>query len=299
MASSRMATNATAVPGSSTSVVSANATSTMTVVRLASSSSHVRAPVSCRIRRCPKVTRVNTTSATALPMEAIALRSKETARTIAPAAVTRMPMGARPPTRRPIRGGNWPIVAICSGETCRRVQPRVGRAGGGEERRDRHQPVAGRTEHRLGSDGECGAPRVDHLVDGQRPEHAERDRDVHDRRDAERQVDRPGQLAVRVGEVLGREGDDTEAEEGEEGQRDAGHDVAQRGIPREREQVEVQVRQRRDREHDEDPDDDHDHHGLGTGDDLRARMFSAAITSRISTANGFTQSALSATASLA
>ena len=68
---------------------------------------------------------------------------------------------------------------------------------------------------------------------------------------------------------------------------------------RERQQVEVEVAQGRDREHDQDADHDDDHHRLGLRDGLRAEDVECAITRRTSTANGLTQSALSATASLA
>ena len=114
MLSTRIATRATAVPGSSTRVVTANAASTTTVVAMASTSSDRRAPVSSRTRRWPNVTRANTTSATALPIEAMAVRSNPNARTMATAAVTTRPEGARPATRPPRRGGNWPVDAICS-----------------------------------------------------------------------------------------------------------------------------------------------------------------------------------------
>ena len=50
----------------------------------------------------------------ALPIEAIELRSKPTARTMAMAAVSSSPAGARPPNRRPSTGGNWPFAAISS-----------------------------------------------------------------------------------------------------------------------------------------------------------------------------------------
>ena len=91
--------------------------------------------------------------------------------TIAATAVTTMPTAARPPTRRPITGGNWPRGGHLVAEPGRGVEPRVGRSGGGEERCDAHQPVAGRAEHGFRGDRQSGAAGVDDLVDGERAEH--------------------------------------------------------------------------------------------------------------------------------
>ena len=77
-----------------------------------------------------------------------------------------------------------------------------------------------------------------------------------------------GQLAGRVGEILGRERDDAESQEGEERQGDAGHDVAERRVLGERQQVGVHVGERRHREHGEDADHDDDDDGLGPGHGL-------------------------------
>ena len=56
----------------------------------------------------------NTTNATTLPIEAIALRSKNTASSAADTAVTTRPTGTRSASRAPIVGGNWPVPAISS-----------------------------------------------------------------------------------------------------------------------------------------------------------------------------------------
>ena len=107
------------------------------------------------------------------------------------------------------------------GQAGRRVQPGVRRPGRREQRRHAHQPVAGLAEHRLGGHSDGRRPGRDHLGHRQRPEHADGHGDVDRRRDPDRDRHRPGQLADRVGEVPRGEGDDAEAEEGEERQRDA------------------------------------------------------------------------------
>ena len=72
-------------------------------------------------------------------------------------------------------------------------------------------------------------PYCDGLVDGQRAEDAERDQDVHDRRDPERTIHRPRQVPGGIAQVSGSEGDHAESEIGEERQRDAGDDVREGG----------------------------------------------------------------------
>jgi len=72
----RMTTRAIAVPGSSTSVVKANVTSTITADATASTSSTALAPVSPRTRRWPADTSANTIRAIALPIEAMAVSEK-------------------------------------------------------------------------------------------------------------------------------------------------------------------------------------------------------------------------------
>ena len=49
-------------------------------------------------------------------------------------------------------------------EPAGRVEPGVGRTGRGEERRHRHHPVAGPTQHRFGGDRQRRPAGVDHLV---------------------------------------------------------------------------------------------------------------------------------------
>ncbi len=156
---SRMTTRATVVAGSSSRVVATNETSTTTVVRSATTSSHSRAPVSRRIRTCPSVTRVKTTSATALPIEAMAVRSKKTTSTRAVTSVTHdahrgsatQPLAHE---RRELPRRDHPVP-----EPGRREESRVRRAGRGEQRGDRHHPVAGRAEDRLGRHRQRGPAR--------------------------------------------------------------------------------------------------------------------------------------------
>ena len=85
--------------GSSTRVVTAKATRTTTVLAMARPRTEPLAPVSRRTRRWPTETKVNTSRAMALPIEAMALRSNPAARTIEIAAVRRMP--GRSPTPEP------------------------------------------------------------------------------------------------------------------------------------------------------------------------------------------------------
>src|ERR671911_884173 len=93
MQASVMTTSVTAVAGSSTSVVNTNAISTATVLTIATASTARFAPVSWRTLTCPTVIIENTTNATTLPIEAIALRSKNTASSAADTAVTTRPTG--------------------------------------------------------------------------------------------------------------------------------------------------------------------------------------------------------------
>ena len=171
----------------------------------------------------------------ALPSDAIAVRSKPT-RGDGDAAVTSSPAGARSPNGGRA-AGELALRRHLLAEARRRVEAGVGRAGGGEQRGDGHQPVAGSAQHRLGGDRQGGAARVDDLVDRERAEDAEGDGHVDHGGDAERKVDRRGQLPRRVGQVLGGERDHAEAEEREERQRDAGHDVLERWVAGERQQV--------------------------------------------------------------
>ena len=104
-ASSTMTPSATAVAGPSANVVAAKVNSTTTVLVIATLNTSLLAPVSPRTRKWAAVISVNTSSAMALPIEAIELRSNPTASTIATAAVISSPAGARPPNRRPSTGG--------------------------------------------------------------------------------------------------------------------------------------------------------------------------------------------------
>ena len=267
---SRMTTSATAVPGSSTSVVKTNDTRTMTVEATARTRIPARAPVSCRTRKCPTDTRPKTSSAITLPMDAIADRSNPTASTMASAAVTTRPVpdptAEPPPHHRRELADRGHLLA----QPGRRIEPGVGGPGGGEQRGDAHHPVAGAAERWFGGHGEGGSAGIDDLVDRQRAEHPQGHRDVDHGCDPQGQEQGARQLAGRVGEILGRERDDAESQEGEERQRHAGHDVAERRVAREGQQVGVHVGERRHREHGEDADhDDHDDR-LGLGDGLRS-----------------------------
>ena len=212
----------------------------------------------------------NTNNAIALPIDAMALRSKPTARTIAIAAVRSSPAGARPPYRRPSRrwelAGGRHLLAQAGG----RVQPGVGGARGCEQGGDAHQPVAGTAEDRFGSDRDGGPARGDDLFDGEGAEDTEHDRDVDDSRDAQRVVQGPRAWRLGLGQVLGGEGDDTEAQEGEEREARRCPRCPSRAGSRRRRATRVDVRQGHDREDGEDADhDDHDE-GLDVGDGAAA-----------------------------
>ena len=131
----------------------------------------------------------------ALPIDAMALRSKPTASTIAIAGGRAARPAGAPSAEPPAQGGReLADLGHLLAQPGRGIEAGVGRAGGREQRGHAHQPVAGPPEHRLGGDRERGAAGLDHLVDRERAEHPERDGDVDDGRDAERQVHRPGQL---------------------------------------------------------------------------------------------------------
>ena len=147
------------------------------------------APVSRRIRRWPPDTIAKTVRATALPIEAIAVRSKNTARTAAASAGEQQRPRCAPAQRFfAMTGGHWPLVRHVSTEAGGGIETGVRGAGGGEERGDAHEPVPGSAEHRLGGHGERGATRFDDLVDREGAEHAEGDEDVDGRGDAQREV---------------------------------------------------------------------------------------------------------------
>ena len=149
------------------------------------------------------------------------------------AAIDEPGRGDRRRSGRAMRSGNWPRRGEVVGQAGRRVEAGVRGTGRREQRRDGHQPVAGLAEHGLGRDRDRRRPGRDDLGHRQRPEHA----------DARRRCRSPSAIPIaiaiargswcdRVGEVLRGEGDDAEAEEGEERQRDAGHDVADARIRR-------------------------------------------------------------------
>ena len=225
-----MTTSATIEAGSWMSVVKMKVTRTTADAAIASTRTAVRAPVSDRTRKCASGHEPKTSRATALPIEAIAFRSKPMARTRPGAAATRSPTDTRlgDPAAQQRRE-----LAVCGelvAEPDGGVEPGVGGPGGGEQGGHAHEQVARVAEGGLGGHGERGAAGGDHLLDGQGAEDTERDGDVDDGGDAEREVHRAGQLTGRFAEVLRGEGDDAEAEEGEEGQGDAGDDVAQRRV---------------------------------------------------------------------
>ena len=166
------------------------------------------------------------------------------------------------------------------GQPLGRVQARVGGPGGGEQRGDGHQPVARPAQRGLGGHRDRGPAGGDHLVHRERAEHAQRDGDVDDRGDPQRQEHRLGQLAGRLGQVLGGEGDDAEAQEGEEGQRHAGDDVLERRVPGERQQRRVNVHERDHREEGQDPQHHVDDHRLRTRPPARTRRRSARSSPR-------------------
>ena len=130
--------------GSSTRVVTANAARTTTVVEIGQDQEPRRAPVSCRTRRWPEVTSVKTTRATALPMDAIADRSKNDRQDdggdgrdddAGRGAAAHAPAQQR----RELADRGHLLAQPGGGE-----ETGVGRAGRGEQRRDAHHPVAGR-----------------------------------------------------------------------------------------------------------------------------------------------------------
>jgi hypothetical protein len=155
-------------------------------------------------------------------------------------------------------------------QPARRVQGRVHRGRRGQQGRDGHHGEPGVSERRPGGLGDRGLAVADHLVDGQRPEDAERDQDVRRRRDAQGEVHGPRKLPGRVAQIAGGEGDDAEAEVGEERQRDARDDVREGRIAAEGEQAEVDVGHGHADEDDEDGEQDDDDQRLRPVDHPRA-----------------------------
>ena len=193
---SRMTARRTAVAGSSTSVVKTNVTSTITVLASATRSTGRRAPVSCadaEVTGCDEG-EDDQRDHTAERGDRREIepdgedhgddgRDEEAGREAA----------AEPATedRRELADGRHLLAEPASG-----VEAGVRRAGRGEQGRHRHHPVTGPAQHRLGGDRQGGPSGVDHLVDGERAEHTEGDGDVDHGGDAEREVQRPRQLAV-------------------------------------------------------------------------------------------------------
>ena len=81
-------------------------------------------------------------------------------------------------------------------EVPRRVERRVRRTRRREHRGDGHDRVPGVAQGGPSRLGDRGLAVLDHLGHGQRPEHAERDEDVREGRDAERAVHRAGQVVA-------------------------------------------------------------------------------------------------------
>ena len=184
------------------------------------------------------------------------------------AAVTTRPVPARPPSLSPHHRGELSDRSHLVAEPGSRIETGVGGPGGGKQRGDAHHPVTGATERWLGGHGERRSAGLDDLVDRERAEHSQSDRDVHDGGDPQGEEQGAWQLAGRVGEVLGRERDDSEPQKGEERQRHAGHDVAERRVVGEGQQIRVHVGECRHGEHGEDADHDDNDDRLGPGDGL-------------------------------
>ena len=113
----------------------------------------------------------------------------------------------------------------------RGIHRRVDGTRGREHRRYRDDHVACLPEHRLRGEGDGRRSGVGDLLGGQLAEDAQGDGDIGERRDRQRDVGGRSQVVL-VLEVLRREADHAESEEGEEGQRDAADDVAHRRVRR-------------------------------------------------------------------
>ena len=92
--------------------------------------------------------------------------------------------------RRPKKGGNWPTSASIARQPARGVERRVDGRGRRQEGGDRHDREARVAERRPRSLGDRRLAVADDLLDGQRAEDAQRDQDVRQRRDAEREIHR-------------------------------------------------------------------------------------------------------------
>ena len=156
------------------------------------------------------------------------------------------------------------------GQAARGVERRVHGRRRREQGGDRHHREPGVPERRPRGLGDRRLAVADHLRDGERAEHTERDQDVQHRRDAEGEIHRLRQLTRRVAQVADGEGDDAEAEIREEGEGDTRDDVVERRIAAESEQVPVDVHQGDGDEDGEDRQEEDDDQRLGAVDDLRA-----------------------------
>ena len=115
-----MPASVTIEAGSWMRVVNTNVTRTTAAAPIASARTKGLAPVSDRTRKWAAVMSVKITSATALPIEAIASRLKRTARTRHASAWNSSPDESRPPNFRAISGGN------CRVSTSRSDSPGAG-----------------------------------------------------------------------------------------------------------------------------------------------------------------------------
>ena len=125
-----------------------------------------------------------------------------TASTIAVAAVISSPAGARRRTGDPAPAELAHRRHLLA-QPGRRIQPRVRRPSGREQRRDAHEPVAGPAEHWLGGNRQGGAARGDHLVDRERAVDTEGNRDVDGGRDHGRAGDANALGDLGVGGAVG------------------------------------------------------------------------------------------------
>ena len=109
------------------------------------------------------MTNLKISNAAALPMEAMAVRLNPTASSTAPAAVISSPTGTRFAEPAPHQRRELPARGELFAQAGGRVEPAVGGAGGGEQSRDAHQPVAGLAEAGLGRHRERGSARGNDL----------------------------------------------------------------------------------------------------------------------------------------
>ena len=138
-------TSVTAVAGSSTSVWWPRRSRAPTVLTMATTNTGRPPPVYAR--RWPTETMVKTRRAMALPMDDGAQVEPDGQHDGDGRGDQGRPGLAAEPT--PSIGGNWPTSAISSHSPVAGYSPELV-ASGGEQGGDRHHPVAGPAEHRLG-----------------------------------------------------------------------------------------------------------------------------------------------------